>query len=1693
VGLRTNGSELMMRLEPVLVLETVLRGTKAQVKIAAADQAVLGLPGVADLDAHGSGDDDDIGNLDVDALATRLQTLITAGPVAPPTGLAATASVGRLSVTKTGTAALNFSKSSGRVAEVLTAGWDATNNRVRFTGALPLSTGHISVDAGDWKARLLAAPATVTLPFGSFGTPIESKKLVVTLRGQDQTFRFQPEDTNATLVAARILTTAEGLRAWASGTNVILQTVAAGSSLTLNAALNGAAPVVGTGDTPANLRTNNLITDSTAIQQATLIAAITDELAQAAEGHTTPFTVTHAANAPIVLGGGAAISFTASQAVLAALGTGAVNSPAGTPASLNVGTTVPSKLSLVAPGWIDVVVDSKKYRLPIEGEPARLALDVRNIPTGEVKITINGGQVTVNVAPTTNSLAALVYELNKKVSGLIARIAYRYAFETERHGPRASLTANGDGVPGAGLLSTVVAFGRGSYLDAALGLAGGLSSAPTVGGLGSTAPSASVAGPLVTPCTVSPPGVSPVTLSVPSGTLTLSEEFGPNGFVPAGAPTPLPIFTQSSATTWVANIAGSGVALPRESVGYQITVADAADTAPGTLSIGHFEINAAAAHITGVNPISITSPANTLLSVTTISPGAGSRTITGSVDVSGATSVEDLVARLQRDLPHVECWLVAGPKSAVYSPDSGDRLHMRTRGGGTGWQLVLVGANAVAALGFDPQRLVTTVTASGSTPFNQINLTGKGNVVDGRNVTPDEIRTILTDAVKLMTQQQNQAFDVKTLAGTGDLQLSAAGRTVTLDTVPPSVRPRFTNVGPAPGNALHIAAENRDLDNCWLLVRVDGTLAAAAPVFGARAHIDSPLGATPDNDVVSMQTAAVTIDVIVDGTGLATPYTVTVGTLSALLDALAKAQPRAWFGRVGASGGTLRVESRTRGTSSQVKLVFTSTTTWPGPGLLGFTSPTPPAATGSGTVGSLAAVTVGELSTLLGTYAGVSEQALLQCDALASGLQVTARSTGGAAAAVVTLAQSSAPRPSAAPLPFAGGVTLAAVPGRVDQLAEAASGYTAPRDVDPGLLSISANGANVNALVSCNPARLEGLGFPATITALNGTTLALTVDGAAVSATFTAITGPPDVIRQLEAQTQFKVRARTDAAGKLTIETFHEGRTAQLAFATPSSGTDARTKLIGGGGTGTGSGIADDSSRMTPTEFASAFASGYVSVAWVDASSYDAVAVKRPYDSYQYFFGPAGSAGGTGTSTTPTGGAIPTAPTGIANPYTVGNFRQIQLGNRARFRSQIDGCVSSVIPLVDAPAFNFERSLQRAPAVRASVAVGPWGAAKAMTGRLVILLDDNGPSADVAPPVTVNVDFGGEQYDGQQFADKVNAALFGRGVGCAARFDDDVIVIETLTPGIAGSIELPAAGSDAAMGGLLGLGATVAKARGWPGAGQKSGFITTKAATAPAPAGTAAQAPSLVSMPNGFRSGLGPPKANVLWTFTFTSTGVGPATVTYTITATDTIDTIAANVDAAMRAPASVGQRVGLCKKGVDGALYVETMPGFSVSLTSSLGGTATTASGPTGDSIWQAGIDVQPEPGLDLQRTDLLRTYRFCYDRNGDGGTALVDLKWVRPPSNPSGAALFVPYMPDACFLVGARAEGSRPDGYKPPGEMVLSSGVAGTIGSDNNVPVIHQVQYWVEATSGGNLAMRLLGIRRTGSESLPYMVNPR
>ncbi|MET0388298.1 MAG: hypothetical protein ABW321_20155, partial [Polyangiales bacterium] len=381
------------------------------------------------------------------------------------------------------------------------------------------------------------------------------------------------------------------------------------------------------------------------------------------------------------------------------------------------------------------------------------------------------------------------------------------------------------------------------------------------------------------------------------------------------------------------------------------------------------------------------------------------------------------------------------------------------------------------------------------------------------------------------------------------------------------------------------------------------------------------------------------------------------------------------------------------------------------------------------------------------------------------------------------------------------------------------------------------------------------------------------------------------------------------------------------------------------------------------------------------------------------------------------------------------------------------GCSSCVTPLRASTRLTFDRSRERGPAVHASVLIQPASDPVVLSGALPIKLAR--PPENGAGDTTLTVELPNGSYTPVDIAARIDRVLQDAGLGRAAAYPDGSVVVESAIAGLGGFIELPASGSTLTTSVQDGLQLTAARsARGWPGAGL--------AETA------------------GYRGRVdfAARALGVEWKLSSEERGVIFNAPAFTLAATHTsVEDVASALDALL-AQATDGtstRRIGIARVGTDGALYLEALAGRGLELEAR--DARGTLSQPQQPHFGGFAVEPALDPGLDLRRTDRLRTYRSAYDPRGlDRASELRDLGWVRIPTDADGLPAAVQNWLDGRHWIGARAEAGRAgsDAFAAEhADMVIAGGTADVAGE--LVSFIKQLRYFV---SGDATRVHPLGI---------------
>lgn len=1653
---RSGGLPVEARLEPVIVVETVQSGASASLQMDAASSAAFARHGVPTdpVVASGSGALGSVSQATPAQLAAQFDTIMKNGWPAPPGAIQAQVDGGNHLVLTLGGAAITFPNQNTRNSDILARLYDSSANRLRATGPIPLSSGRIHLTAG-YSVPVLATSAQVQLDtsHAAFsGADLTATPLEIITRGRTVPIRLGAGEAAPAVLARKIALAVEGVRAWASGPNqVTLQTVAAGRSIHLEArkalASGPAFQAQNSGDAPAlsvaaaGCAFTGGIDDSRALPPEQLCALIHDATARA----TLPYNAASVApqarmdgNALVLeVAGGHTLSVTA---VRFSGGHDPFNFSQNGPNQLR-STALASPVNLNGPGWVELEIDGQRVIVPFDGEAARLELGLQGrLPAnGENLImSVNGaGNSTLAFTGNERSVSAVATAIAQHFNDISVRLAYVLSFENALYDqPGHTLQLNdASGLALAGFLAD-----RSGYQTTAISAGADHLALPA----NLTAP-------------VRDHGLRVKTLTPTEQAAGANKSWSFNAqagltlhVTPTPADNPLPFSGNGTAALSIGPIPAT-VELKHQCQRYDFELRDAANT-PITRS--RLQIAAAPAIIRANNPFSAPLPADTTLPVTVVEPTSPTTTENRlfSVNLAGVTSLDQVVYQLNAEIPAIRAWVARSGGNSL--------LHLETQGYGKGWRLRLGNPLLLLALGFDETQIDLNA--------GHLEVAGGGDIRDGRGATQDEIRAAMQRVEKCATLLVRALGTPQSLQidrdGTSSLVLRSQEGAVVIETEPPSLKSAL-HVAEAGGSAtIAPPGPTVSLDCGSIIVKAGGRSVAAVRVFADHATV------TADEALPGAGSAAETRQLTLLKTHAWTVNGSPVGPLdnaiTSLEDALewyaARIPGNVWIGVNGSNHVAL--QSRERGDTSLSLTVdfnnFSGETFAPGDTLLGFAvAPLTGGAqwqfsgNGQGNVARLEAIPVwstapGSLEDMLKTAAqhGAARQAVyeVEADSTAAPAKLRIRST-----VATRQVQHVAP-------PAPGGLQFNSSGGGLgwDRILETNYSLTPP--VRPGQITLQARDGgpggltrDVAALVSGAPARLLPLLFPTDVSRLNTKGFDLTIGrgvGSGANHTtfnvrFSNIASQQQAAAQVERQCRWQVRARV-VSSALVIETVETGSAKTLSLNAPGGGVaNAVTNNRGSGFrvdapspppapplNAQGGGPLPEMDTITPEQYRDALRAGFIS----ETTALDeARRGSRQLDWRAY-----------------------EVRTAAPRYFTL--------------TSQRNGCMSAVEPIVsEAPGLGLNDDLARAPAIHGSVALplpqvntladDTFNLANA--GALAIELNHNTKGTppqsieDLALRTVVEVAFTAGQYTAQEVARRIHEELFNRGAGQAAAYPDGSVVVETLVPGLAGSVTIPAPGTgssandQALLQALIGPAGQV-RGRGWPGTGFGSpgdrlrpGFRGKKVTSA---------------------------QAAATWVFRD-----GAASATVNVTSGQSLQDIQRAVDDALKVPTGGAARIGMCLVGPDDTLYIEGMSNaFSLEVT--VGGRRLGVLDP-GQNEPGKTPEREEEPALGLRRTHEIRTFRYARDRAGNGdGAQADDVGWVRIPayvntwpaatpaniSNRRGTPARNLALPGGRFLMAARADAAKTRDYDQSGEMIASAGSAPGGGTAN---FVHRARYWI------------------------------
>lgn len=1647
------------RIEPVIVLETLRRGSGASIVVDGSSSPAFETPS----EGRASGVFPRFDQVEQAQLASHFHSILTSGWPAAPGPVTAQVDANNHLELQLGGAAIAFPDKKTRNSDVLRRLYDPANSRLRATGDIPLASGRIDLtNAYGVPVPGTAAQVEIDVSHAAFaGNDLTATSLEVTVRGRTFEIALEAGDNDAPTLARKIARKTEGVMAWESAANrVKVQTVGAGGGIQLAVRKRLAAgdfQAQNTGDGPAlTVNTagcvfNGHISDSNALAPNQMCALVHDAIARS----TLPYDAAAAIDRVQMDGNrlvirvntGHTVSLVAEKFSGGSFPFALAQNGAQEVRSHDLGA---ADMQLDGPGWVELQIDGHPVIVPFDAEPARVDLVLKDrLPASGEKLVLNihgTGNNELSFTGSEGSVEALAEAVASHFADLSVRLAYRVSFENMFYGHVAHKLELNDapGLAMAGFLDD-----RTNYTTTAV----------STGVNDQMAVAASLSGPLHLD-------------GLPVKTFTVSETpSGSNIVFHIGVAAGFTIDFTSSPPSDPFNITGGGTSalatdpvapeteLPFQCLIYNFEVKDASSAVVANSLI---QIAASPAMVRSEDNFSASLPDDKAMPVTVVEPGTGDITVERafSVDMTDVGSLEEAVHRLNAGVPAIRAWIA--------TPVGSPRLHMETRGNGHGWKLRLGNPRLLLALGFTESQI----------DFKEMRIQaeGRGDVRNGAKATQEEIR----NAFRRIDQCATQPFHTGTATGTPrslqiqrdgaiDLVLSSVEGAVTIETEPASIR-QALNVTEANGRAtIAPATANVALDCGIIVVKADGRSVAAVRLFADHATVtaDEPL-ATAGSTEETKQLGFLKAHEIEVTAGSAAGQTVgplpaSVGSLPEAVGWYAENMPNnVWIGIDATSHVVL--QTRRRGDANLTLELdfsnFSSEAFSPGDTLLGFA--VAPASGGSvwqfsgqgfGNVLDLDAVPVrsGGATSIEGLLTsavtqGAARQAVYDAEVDTSATPPVLRVRSQLSTRTLNH-----PAPAAGN-PTPGGIQFS-VPGGGATGALLEDHYSLTPPVRPGELSIevtegTAPTRSVISLIAGAPARLAPLEIPSTISVLDGKGFDIVLTDTSGTTTFpvqfSGVTGQKQAAALVERQCQWKVRATIQNASQLVVESVGQGTVIQLRLQASATVPNAVTNNADTGFTTSpgalpltarGGGTVPDMAGIEADHYKTALLEGFIS----ETSVLDSVnRTHRQLDWGTY------------------------------------EIRRTNPPSYLHMTSQRNGCMSSLEPVVCLmKGVKLNCDLERAPAIHASVLLScpEVNTLDADTfnlpsdATLRIELNDNGNIEGFPGKSVLEVPFPAGDYTVREAARRIHEDLFNSGAGRAAAYPDGKVVVETAVPGLAGSIRIPAGGTvadgadQALLQKLTGSTASDLKARGWPGVGFG--------------------APGDPLRP-GYRSkNVTNAQADAQWNFSD-----GTATATVTVSNGDTLQAIQSAVDSALAsatvlAPGGGTKRIGICLLGPDDTLYIEaTGPSLTLEVVVNGNALATIDPGPhePGGTPERA-----EEPAVGLRRTSEIRTFLLARDYVGDGdGDETDNLGWIRTPAfanslpaafdDLKGSPAWNLSLPFGRYLTAARADASKTLDYHESGEMVISGS---THPDDEKRHFVHQVRYWIQFASGQPLGI--------------------
>ncbi|MBV7339911.1 M23 family metallopeptidase [Chloroflexi bacterium TSY] len=1139
-----------VRAEPVIVIETIQRGSDASLQVDAGSSDAF----VTNGEANGSGALGSVNQATPNQLANHFNTIINAGWSDPPITsqnpprTIETQVVGNQLELTFGGASITFPDQHTRNSEILSRLYDSSNSRLRATGPIPFSSGRMHFTS-TYSIPVLGTSAQVqidtALPIFT-GSDLTATPLVVEVGGRTDSITLETGDSTPAILARKIALRVEGVRAWESRTNeVTVQTLGVGPTIELQIRKGVSGnpnffQQTDRGDAP-NLQ------DSYALEPTELHNIIQDAITRA----TLTYDATALAPQALIESNQLVLRVSASHTIsVTAVRLSGGNDPFEF--TQNGDTEVRSRIldsniDLNGPGWVELDIDGNVVIVPLDGEPARIEL----IPTdrlpenGEnLTLAINGGSSSsFSFTGDEANVSAIADAVAQHFSDISVRIAYRLSFENTMYNQPAHMLELSDasGLALAGFLED-----RATYTTTAV-------SAATVDHL-------AVPELLTAPQRDNGLPVNAFTVhETASGELITWELAVQAGFTVAFTTIPGddPLNITGGGTNRLTTAAiPTELTLTHQCYRYDFEIMNSSGA---TEMASRLQIAGSPAMIRANDSFSTSLPSNTTLPITVVEPISTDATVERifSVNLAGINSLDETVHRLNAEVPAIRAW--------VARPAGNERLHIETRGYGTGWALRLGNPLLLLALGFDESQIDLNES--------QIEVSGGGDVRNGSKVTQDEIRRAIQRVERCVTLLVRSPLQIER-SGSSDLVLRSLEGPVTIETEPSSIK-QALNVNESGGIAtISPGANTVALDSGLVIAKAGGRSVAAIRLFGDHATVSAtePLPAAGSADATRQLTQLKAHQIIVraTGTNLAVgPLDASINTLEDAVEWYAANVPtEVWIGIDGSSQVVL--QTRRRGDASlSIEIDFSNfagETFNPGESLLGFVvAPTSGGnvwqfnGLGFGNVLDMDAVPVwsttpDSLEHFLTSSAqrGASRQAVydVEVDTTSTPVDLQINSK-------LSTQRLRHPAPPAAnPVP---GSIQFTVPGGGTWGRTIEATYSLTTPVRPGELSLEFREGTVNrsviALIAGTPARLIQLTFPSSLGVLNNSGFTLALGNASGSTPFnvqfSGITNERQAAAQVERQCAWRVRANVKS-GTLIIETVDSGTAATLSLSAPS-------------------------------------------------------------------------------------------------------------------------------------------------------------------------------------------------------------------------------------------------------------------------------------------------------------------------------------------------------------------------------------------------------------------------------------------------------------------------------------------------------------------------------------------------------------